>query len=117
MFEEYFGAFVNGIDTVGDGVRSLLDEPHEFVLRDEVGVSHFDVGFVVVVSGGSFLGGCIIVRGVLGVLTKCGYEDVCSVLAEDCGECVDPVNQAVGGAKLHALFIRTHYVNIVNQRS
>jgi hypothetical protein len=63
------------------------------------------------------LGECVVVSSVLEVLSKRGYEDVCSVFSENGGQCVGPVNESIGGAKLDAFLIGTHDVYVVSQRT
>ncbi|AAC82913.1 unknown (plasmid) [Halobacterium salinarum NRC-1] len=106
-------------------VGDLVDEVLVQLLFQHADVCRFfgaDEGFelleadlVVIISGGDLLGECVVMSGVLEVLPKRGHEDICSVFPEDCGQCVGPIDEPIGGPKLHALLLGAHNVYNVSQ--
>src|SRR6056297_669858 len=92
--------------------RRCSSSANRTVLR---GASLLEGGLVVVVGPSNLLDECPIVGGVLEGLSKRGHEDVCSAFPENGGQCVGPVDEPVGGPKLHPLLIGTRDVYDVSQ--
>ena len=104
--------------TAGDEVLVQLLFQHPDVCRLFGADERFELlerDLVIVIGGGNLLGECVVVSDVLEVLPKRGHEDICSIFPEDCGQCVGPVDEPIGGPKLDALLIGAHDVYIVTQ--